>query len=99
MWKLRAEGHFYHSGLPHKGINSLELCMEAIAYIQRRFYQEIPPVRTALSLSLSLSLSHPPHSHVIASKRGDVQVCFTFHNEANSGELCTWFSQPGASMD
>ena len=44
MWQFRAEGHLFHSGLPHKGINSLELGMEAIAYLQKRFYQDFPPV-------------------------------------------------------
>ena len=44
MWTLRAEGRLFHSGLPHKGINSLELGMEAIAYVQNKFYQDYPPV-------------------------------------------------------
>ena len=68
MWTLRVEGRLFHSGLPHKGINSLELAMEAIAYIQNKFYLEYPPVSLSIefrtigmavkcSLSLSLSLS------------------------------------------
>ena len=44
MWTFRAEGRLFHSGLPHKGINSMELAMEAMAYIQNRFYQDFPPV-------------------------------------------------------
>ena len=44
MWTLHVEGRLFHSGLPHKGINSLELAMEAIAYVQNRFYQDYPPV-------------------------------------------------------
>ena len=44
MWTLRAEGRLFHSGLPHKGINSMELGMEAIAYVQNKFYQDYPPV-------------------------------------------------------
>jgi hypothetical protein len=51
MWTLRAEGHLFHSGLPHKGINSLELGMEAIAYLQKQFYQDFPPVCTSLRQS------------------------------------------------
>lgn len=42
-WKLRAEGKLFHSGLPHKGINSIELADEALAIVQRRFYEEHPP--------------------------------------------------------
>ena len=41
MWTLRVEGRLFHSGLPHKGINFLELAMEAVKY---RFYQDYPPV-------------------------------------------------------
>ena len=42
MWTLRVEGHPSHSGLPQKGINSLELAMEAMNYIQTQFYKDFP---------------------------------------------------------
>lgn len=42
QWHLKAVGHLFHSGLPHRGINSLELGMEAIKKIQERFYQDFP---------------------------------------------------------
>eukprot|EP00850_Spirogloea_muscicola_P019162 SM000185S04021 [mRNA] locus=s185:68942:73006:+ [translate_table: standard] len=42
-WTLRASGKLFHSGLPHKAINPLELAMEALAEVQRRFYAEFPP--------------------------------------------------------
>ena len=45
MWTLRAEGRLFHSGLPHKGINSQEFVNEAVAYLQKRFYEDFPPVR------------------------------------------------------
>ncbi|XP_020589779.1 acetylornithine deacetylase [Phalaenopsis equestris] len=41
-WKLRAAGKLFHSGLPHKAINPLELAMEALKVIQSRFYQDFP---------------------------------------------------------
>lgn len=44
MWTLRVDGRLFHSGLPHKGINSLELAMEAVKHIQTRFYEDFPPV-------------------------------------------------------
>ena len=53
MWTLRAEGRLFHSGLPHKGINSLELGMEAVAYIQNKFYQDFPPVSVVTELATS----------------------------------------------
>eukprot|EP00051_Salpingoeca_urceolata_P026545 m.477694 g.477694 ORF g.477694 m.477694 type:complete len:493 (+) comp20921_c0_seq1:1550-3028(+) len=42
-WKVRADGKLFHSGLPHKGINSLELASEAVAQVQKRFYEDFPP--------------------------------------------------------
>jgi len=41
-WKLHATGKLFHSGLPHKAINALELCMEALEEIQKRFYNDFP---------------------------------------------------------
>merc|ERR1719223_1958412 len=42
MWHLDVTGHLFHSGLPHKGINSLELGFQACECIQDRFYEEFP---------------------------------------------------------
>eukprot|EP00124_Ichthyophonus_hoferi_P002888 Ihof_evm2s220 gene=Ihof_evmTU2s220 len=39
---LTAEGKTFHAGLPHKGINALELAMEASGELQKRFFQEFP---------------------------------------------------------
>jgi acetylornithine deacetylase len=43
QWHLKSTGRLFHSGLPHRGINSLELVMEALSTIQRRFYDDFPP--------------------------------------------------------
>ncbi|PPD79570.1 hypothetical protein GOBAR_DD23508 [Gossypium barbadense] len=42
-WKLQVTGKLFHSGLPHKAINALELGMEALKEIQLRFYKDFPP--------------------------------------------------------
>ncbi|GLT91209.1 hypothetical protein SLE2022_091090 [Rubroshorea leprosula] len=42
-WKLHVKGKLFHSGLPHKAINPLELGMEALKVIQLRFYKDFPP--------------------------------------------------------
>jgi len=42
-WTLRVEGRLFHSGLPHKGINPIELASDALAQIQKRFYEDFPP--------------------------------------------------------
>ena len=44
IWTIKFKGRLFHSGLPHRGINSIELASEAMAYIQRRFYEDFPPV-------------------------------------------------------
>merc|ERR1712137_56247 len=41
-WHLEFTGKLFHSGLPHKAINSLEFGMEALAQIQKRFYEDFP---------------------------------------------------------
>lgn len=43
QWSIKAHGKLFHSGLPHKAINPLELAMEAVAEVQRRFYADFPP--------------------------------------------------------
>ena len=41
-WALKAKGHRFHSGLPHKGINAIELGMAAIERVQEKFYASFP---------------------------------------------------------
>jgi acetylornithine deacetylase len=40
QWRLKASGKLFHSGLPHKGINSIEMAMDAVAYVQKRFFED-----------------------------------------------------------
>ena len=42
QWKIDAIGKLFHSGLPHKGINAIELAMDAVSEIQKRFYRDFP---------------------------------------------------------
>lgn len=42
QWQLTATGKLFHSGLPHKGINAVELAMDAISYIQSNFFNDFP---------------------------------------------------------
>jgi acetylornithine deacetylase len=41
-WHLKASGKLFHSGLPHKAINAIELASEAVKYIQDEFYKDFP---------------------------------------------------------
>jgi hypothetical protein len=40
---LLPAGKLFHSGLPHKAVNPIELAMDAVGEIQRRFYQDFAP--------------------------------------------------------
>jgi acetylornithine deacetylase len=42
QWKMKTHGRLFHSGLPHKGINSIEMAFDAMNYIQDRFYTDFP---------------------------------------------------------
>lgn len=45
QWKMEVTGKLFHSGLPHRGINSIEMGMDVISTIQNKFYSAFP--RTA----------------------------------------------------
>ena len=42
-WRMTVHGKRFHSGLPHRAINPIELGSEVLAYVQRRFYEDFPP--------------------------------------------------------
>lgn len=42
QWHLKAIGKLFHSGLPHKGINPIEMANEVLAKLQSKFYAEYP---------------------------------------------------------
>jgi acetylornithine deacetylase len=42
QWAVTAHGKLFHSGLPHRGINSIELAMDAVTHLQKRFYEDFP---------------------------------------------------------
>ena len=41
-WTLKASGKLGHSGMPHQSINALELAMDAVSELQRRFFVRWP---------------------------------------------------------
>lgn len=60
QWTLKAEGKLFHSGLPHKGINSLEFATEAMSEIQRRFYADHPATEEELKYMFSTPSTMKP---------------------------------------
>lgn len=60
VWSLKATGKLFHSGLPHKGINAIELARDAVAEIQRKFYLDFPPLPIETEYNFSSSSSLKP---------------------------------------
>lgn len=42
QWTIKCTGKLFHSGLPHKGINSIEMAMDAMNMLQSKFYADYP---------------------------------------------------------
>ena len=42
LWRIKAIGKLFHSGLPHKGINAIEFAMDAVSRVQSKFFEEFP---------------------------------------------------------
>jgi acetylornithine deacetylase len=42
QWKLKVKGKLFHSGMQHRGINAVEMAMDAVSYCQERFFKEFP---------------------------------------------------------
>jgi len=84
-WELTVSGKLFHSGLPHKAINTIEAAMEAVRYIQERFYKDFPSGRqeaeylfdAGSSLKPTKILDHDNTINQIPGKtvvQGDIRV-------------------------
>lgn len=40
QWRMKVTGKLFHSGLPHRGINSIEMAMDAVSYVQKKFFDD-----------------------------------------------------------
>ena len=60
QWQLKVKGKLFHSGLPHKGINSIEMAMDSINYIQQKFYAEFPRVPQEVDYNYATSSTMKP---------------------------------------
>jgi len=90
-WKLTATGKHFHSGFPHKAINAIELAVEALKYIEKRFYQDFPLKREEKELykfqigsSLKATQIHTPFGSPNAipgqcTISGDVRITPLYH--------------------
>lgn len=73
-WSLTCRGRLFHSGFPHKGINSIELANEAISIIQSRFYDDFPPNPAEEAYQFATG-SHMKPTQIDCQKGGTNQIC------------------------
>eukprot|EP00727_Mastigamoeba_balamuthi_P014497 m51a1_g9672 putative acetylornithine deacetylase-like (421) ;mRNA; f:1266949-1268907 len=43
VWELMATGKAFHSGMPNRGVNAVELASDAVAHLQAKFYARYGP--------------------------------------------------------
>eukprot|EP00928_Gymnodinium_smaydae_P015281 TRINITY_DN15620_c0_g1_i2.p1 TRINITY_DN15620_c0_g1~~TRINITY_DN15620_c0_g1_i2.p1 ORF type:complete len:536 (-),score=128.78 TRINITY_DN15620_c0_g1_i2:206-1813(-) len=73
-WSLKCHGRLFHSGFPHKGINSIELASEALSIVQERFYEDFPPNPSETAYNFSTG-SHMKPTQVECAKGSLNQIC------------------------
>eukprot|EP00929_Paragymnodinium_shiwhaense_P016587 TRINITY_DN12505_c0_g1_i1.p1 TRINITY_DN12505_c0_g1~~TRINITY_DN12505_c0_g1_i1.p1 ORF type:complete len:519 (+),score=131.78 TRINITY_DN12505_c0_g1_i1:182-1738(+) len=74
QWSLTCRGRLFHSGFPHKGINSIELANEAVSIIQSRFYDDFPPNPAEEAYQFATG-SHMKPTQIECQKGSTNQIC------------------------
>mmetsp|Transcript_94041 Transcript_94041/g.261785 ORF Transcript_94041/g.261785 Transcript_94041/m.261785 type:complete len:534 (+) Transcript_94041:61-1662(+) len=73
-WSLKFSGRLFHSGFPHKAINSIELAMEATSIVQARFYDDFPPHPSEDAYQFATG-SHMKPTQIDCAKGSLNQIC------------------------
>lgn len=73
-WSIKCTGRLFHSGFPHKGINSIELASEAVNVVQQRFYEEFPPLPSEEGYQFSVGSTMKP-TQIECAKGSMNQIC------------------------
>jgi acetylornithine deacetylase len=73
-WSLKCKGRLFHSGFPHKGINSIEMAAEAVSLIQSRFYDDFPAHPSEDLYQFSTG-SHMKPTQIECAKGSVNQIC------------------------
>jgi acetylornithine deacetylase len=81
-WSMKAKGRLFHSGFPHKGINSIELAGMAMDMIQERFYEDFPRVAEEDTYRCAVGSSLKP-TQMECQKGSFNQICpeTTYHGD------------------
>merc|ERR1719375_1652293 len=83
QWQLKAKGRLFHSGLPHRAINSIELASEAMRIIQDRFYDDFPPRPEEEALGFATGSTMKP-TQVACAPGSTNQICLSARSRATS---------------
>jgi len=59
-WELKTIGKGFHSGFPHKAINSINLASEAVKYLQKRFHKDFPKLKKEDDYKFQVGTSMKP---------------------------------------
>lgn len=73
-WSVKCSGRLFHSGFPHKGINSIELASEVISEMQRRFYEDFPGLPLEEGYQFSAGSNMKP-TQIECAKGSLNQIC------------------------
>jgi len=73
-WSIKCSGRLFHSGFPHKGINSIEMASEVCSYVQYRFYQDFPPLPAEEAYQFATG-SHMKPTQIECAKGSLNQIC------------------------
>lgn len=59
-WQLEFVGKLFHSGMPHRSINPIEMAMDGISYIQERFYKDFAALPVEAEYNFSTASTMKP---------------------------------------
>ena len=92
QWQLKVKGKVFHSGLPHKGINSIEMATDAVSYIQKKFFAAYPrhPLEVHYTLRSAIRSGYASLTILI----GQVQLLHAVHAQAHPDILRPWGIEP-----
>mmetsp|Transcript_7438 Transcript_7438/g.20998 ORF Transcript_7438/g.20998 Transcript_7438/m.20998 type:complete len:452 (+) Transcript_7438:236-1591(+) len=110
VWKLKSQGRLFHSGFASQGINAMEMAMEALAELQKRFYTEFPQTENDRRYKFSHSSTMkptrweaPPASVNIipgeCSISGDIRLSPFYDGKDVMAKLRLWVDDINANLD
>jgi len=73
-WSVKCSGRIFHSGFPQRGINSIEMASEVCSEMQKRFYEDFPPLANEEGYQFSAGSNMKP-TQIECAKGSLNQIC------------------------